>query len=69
MRSDETLLLDMLGVAQKIQRFTDGKAHEDFDENTMAQSAVVREFQVIGKAARMVSDEAKAKFATIPGGL
>ena len=32
----------------------------DFLANEMAQSAIIREIQVIGEAARMISDETKA---------
>lgn len=66
MRRDVTLFGDMLGAAHKIQRFTENLTRDDFETNEMAQSAVMREFQVIGEAARMVTDEAKAKYTSIP---
>ncbi|MCA9914904.1 MAG: DUF86 domain-containing protein [Anaerolineae bacterium] len=61
MRGDDALLLDMLIAARKIRRFTEGMTQADFDHSEMAQSAVTRELQVIGEAARMISDEAKAQ--------
>jgi uncharacterized protein with HEPN domain len=65
MRSDESLLLDMLIAALKIIEFTSGITEQSFRQNRMAQSAVVRELQVIGEAARMISDETKAKHTNI----
>ena len=59
-RRDDALLLDMLIAARKIQRFTADLSADDFLANDMVQSAVIREIQVIGEAARMISDEIRA---------
>jgi uncharacterized protein with HEPN domain len=63
MRSDDALLLDMLIAARKIQQFTVNMTRDEFYLNEMAQSAVTREFQVIGEAARLISDETKTQYA------
>jgi uncharacterized protein with HEPN domain len=60
MRRDEALLLDMLIAARKIRRYTADLTLEAFKANEMVQSAVIREFQVIGEAARMITAETKA---------
>lgn len=60
MRSDDLLMLDMLLAAKKIQQFTAGKSREQFTEDALVQSAVLREFQVIGEAARQVSMTTKS---------
>lgn len=65
MRSDDALLLDMLIAARKIVRFTAGMAQDTFEADEMAQSAVIRELQVIGEAARLVSEEAKTAYPAI----
>jgi len=65
MRGDDALLLDMLIDARKIQRFVAGMTFTDFQANEMAQSAVVREFQVIGEAARMISGTTQEACAEI----
>lgn len=65
-RSDEVLVLDMLIAARKIQRFADGLTRETLEDNEMATSAIVREFQVMGEAARIVSDTFKANHNDIP---
>ncbi len=59
MRSDDALLLDMLLAAQKIVRFLDGVSEHDFYANELIQSAVIREFQVVGEAARLLSESTK----------
>jgi uncharacterized protein with HEPN domain len=66
MRRDEALLLDMLLAARKILRFSSGVDEATFLQNDLLQSAVMREIQVIGEAARMISDQAKATYAAIP---
>ena len=68
MRSDETHLLDMLLAAEKIQRFIKEISQQQFLEDEMRQSAVLREIQVIGEAARLVSEDFKGKHETIPWG-
>ncbi len=60
MRDDATYLLDMLLAARKIQKYTDGISETAFRESELHQSAVIREIQVIGEAARLVSAETKA---------
>lgn len=61
MKNDKTYLLDMLLAAKKIQQFTRGMSKEDFEVSELHQSAVIREIQVIGEAARLVSDETKTQ--------
>ncbi|MCB9450286.1 MAG: DUF86 domain-containing protein [Anaerolineaceae bacterium] len=65
MRHDQVLLLDMLLAARDIREFTAGLSEEAFRANRMAQSAVIREFQVIGEAARQVSVETQEEYSTI----
>jgi uncharacterized protein with HEPN domain len=65
-RKDEALLLDMLLACQKIQDFTKNLSEDDFKNNALVQSAVIREFQVLGEAARMMSDAGKETYKNIP---
>jgi uncharacterized protein with HEPN domain len=59
MPREEALLLDMLLAARKILRFTAGLSETDFRASDLVQSAVIREIQVLGEAARLVSDETR----------
>ncbi len=65
MRDDRTYFLDMLIAARKIQTFTNDLSEETFNKSELHQSAVIREFQVIGEAARLVSNEGKATHSEI----
>jgi uncharacterized protein with HEPN domain len=51
MRSDDALLLDMLIAARKILRFVQGMSESAFNRDEMAQSAVIRELQVLANGA------------------
>ncbi len=50
----------MLVAARKIQKFAAGLTEEHFNASELHQSAIFRELQVIGEAARLVSGEGKA---------
>lgn len=65
MRTDDALLLDMLLAARKIVRFLHGISETDFQESELIQSAVIREFQVLGEAARLLSEDTKAAHKAI----
>ena len=66
MRGDATRLLDMLIAARRVEQFTSGMARAAFAQSELHQSAVIRELQVIGEAARLVSEDAKAATPQIP---
>ena len=66
MRRDDALFLDILIAARKIQQFTFEMTKVDFQENRMAQSAVIREFQVMGEATKQISEEARTQHPNIP---
>jgi uncharacterized protein with HEPN domain len=57
MRDDDALLLDMLLSSQKALRFVEDVDYAAFSQAEILQSAVIRELQVIGEAARLVSEE------------
>ncbi len=65
MRDDETILLDMLIAARKVQQFAVGLDAESFTQSELHQSAIVRELQIIGEAARQVSDTYKSNHPEI----
>src|SRR5690606_30717924 len=62
---DDALLLDMLIASKKIQSYVDGFSFDDFSKSDLVQSGIIRELQVIGEAARMLSDERKAQHQEI----
>ena len=62
---DLNRLTHMFQSAQAILSFVKGKRQASL-KNRLLLSAVIREFEIIGEAARMVSDKTKQKFSTIP---
>ena len=63
---DETFLVDMLAAARRALRFVDGMSLDAFERSELHQSAVVKQLEIIGEAARHVSDEFQADHAEIP---
>ncbi|MCI0710707.1 MAG: DUF86 domain-containing protein [Chloroflexi bacterium] len=66
MRGDEARLLDMLIACRKIIKFTHDLTRDTFENNDLVQSAVIREFQVLGEAARLISDDTRTTYDQIP---
>lgn len=50
-RRDEAYALDMLIAAQTAMRFVHGKSREQFLNDEVLQSALIRQIQIIGEAA------------------
>jgi uncharacterized protein with HEPN domain len=66
MPKDEGLLLDILLAAQQAMRFVEDLEWEVFEFSELHQNAVIRSLEVIGEAARLVSDEMREKYPEIP---
>jgi uncharacterized protein with HEPN domain len=56
---DDAYLLDMLLAARKIVKYSQVLDYERFIKDEMVQDAVMRQIQVIGEAARKISQEFK----------
>lgn len=63
---DDAYLLDMLLAARQAREFAAGQTLESFRDNNMLQYAVVYLVQVIGEAARLVSDDCRQSHPEIP---
>lgn len=63
---DDAYFLDILIAARKVLRYTEGVSWEDFTGDNVLQDAVMRNLQIIGEAARKVSDESRAAHSGIP---
>jgi uncharacterized protein with HEPN domain len=59
-------ILEAIG---KISRYTAGLSEEAFASQDMAVDAVIRNFQVIGEAARHVPEDVQARYPEIPWSL
>ncbi|MBX5464508.1 MAG: DUF86 domain-containing protein [Clostridia bacterium] len=61
LRSDEVCVRDMLDAIALINEFVAGMTFERFTEDRNTQSAVIREIEVLGEAAKNVSGDLKAR--------
>jgi uncharacterized protein with HEPN domain len=63
---DNSYLLDILGACQLIQSFVEGMDRATFDDDPKTQSAVIRQFEILGEATKRVSEELRASQPSIP---
>lgn len=66
MQRDIASLVDILVAARLIEEFLAGVQREEFYEDALRQAAVVREFEIIGEAAKRVSDGFRNAHPEIP---
>jgi len=65
-REDTSLLWDMLDAACKIRQFVAGKTFHDYSRDEILQAAVERKVEIIGEAARAVSQDFQKGHPEIP---
>ncbi len=63
---DDAYVLDMLLAARKVLEFTEGVDWVRFQRDELVQNAVMRQIQIIGEAARMVSPEYQREHPEVP---
>ena len=63
---DRAYLYDMLEAADRIARFISGKSGEDFENDDLLRSAVERQIEIIGEAARRISPEFRELHGEVP---
>ena len=63
---DKAYLWDMLDAASAVEEFVAGKTWEEYQSNRMMRSAVERHVEIIGEAARRVSDATRQAHPEIP---
>lgn len=66
MRDQRLYLKDILLSIEAIEKFVDGLSYEDFEKDDKTSSAVIRKFEIIGEAAKRISDDIKNKYTVIP---
>lgn len=66
MKKDAKILLeDILASADNIQKFCKGKTLSSFKSNLMLQSAVIRQLEIIGEAAKGISADVRQKYPDV----
>jgi uncharacterized protein with HEPN domain len=63
---DAGYLLDMLEAAQKLQTYLQDKTQEDYQADDLLRDAVERNVEIIGEAARRLSEPFKLAHPEIP---
>jgi uncharacterized protein with HEPN domain len=63
---DAAWLIDMLNAARTVSSFVAGKTFEQYDKDVFFRSAVERQVEIIGEAARGLSEAFKAAHPEIP---
>jgi uncharacterized protein with HEPN domain len=64
-KTSEKYLLDMMLAGQKIRRFLSGYDKQRFVADEKTISAVERQFEILGEAARQVDEATRLKFPEI----
>ena len=57
---------DILNAAEKIEQFTEGMSYEGFAEDPKTVDAVLRNFEVIGEAAKNVPGAVRQEYSNVP---
>jgi len=65
-KTDLAHVWDMVDAAGAVRTFLDGRAFSDYEVDRMLRRAVEREIEIIGEAARHVSESFQRQHATIP---
>jgi uncharacterized protein with HEPN domain len=65
MDKDKLYLRHIVEAVEKIRRYTKGLTLDAFKADTLVQDGVVRELEIIGEAARMVSEATKKSHSDI----
>src|SRR5688500_18221820 len=65
-KDDNVYVWDMLDAGEAVMSFTRGRSYDDYLNDRMLRSAVERQIEIIGEAARRVSPAFQAAHPHIP---
>jgi len=66
MSRDKEYVIDLLEAAKLALSYVSGKTKDEFLKDTQCQDAVIRRLEIIGEAARRISDETRATYPKLP---
>lgn len=66
MRDNGERLADMLEAIERIRRHVSDKSRADFDDDELLQSAVLHWIEIIGEAARGLTDQVRDAHPEVP---
>lgn len=62
---DRQSLLDIAYCADLVQQYLSGKTRSELEQDKMLQDAIVRRLEIVGEAARRLSDDARDELSHI----
>lgn len=62
---DRQSLLDIVYCADLVQQYLSGKTRPELEQDRMLQDAIVRRLEIVGEAARRLSDDARNELSHI----
>lgn len=65
-RDDRACLEDMLESLRRIDVFTVGLEYQDFKKDLKTQDAVLRNFEILGEAIKLISEPIRKQYCDIP---
>ena len=65
-QGDSAYLRHILDAVSRIDEYTEGMKREDFMSSNLHQDAVIRQVEVVGEAARKVSEETRERHTEVP---
>ena len=65
-RSDMDLVHDIQEAIQRIANYLGDMSYDDFCEDIKTQDAVIRNIEIVGEAAKCISDKLRVKVPHIP---
>ena len=65
-REDTAVIQDMKESIDRIVSYTSKMEYDDFLQDYKTQDAVVRNIEILGEAAKLLSDETKEKYPNVP---
>jgi len=66
MQRDKEYMIDIVESAKLAIAYLGEKSREDFFLDSQCQDAVVRRIEIIGEAARRISDETRSEYTELP---
>jgi uncharacterized protein with HEPN domain len=65
-KDDSVYLHHIIDALLQIERYTDGVTYEEFLSNSLLQDGVIRQLEVMGEAARNLSEDLRNEYPKIP---
>ena len=65
-RKDSAVIQDMKEAINRIISYTSRMEYDGFLQDNKTQDAVIRNIEILGEAAKLLSDETKEKYPNIP---